>query len=219
MKKVKIKIKSIMGEILFEYEKENNTIKETLRKAVKTGAYLTGADLTGADLRGADLTGAYLTGADLRGADLRGADLTGAYLTGADLRGAYLRGADLTGAYLRGADLNKIKYQFQIVPEEGSFIAWKKGANQHLIKLEIPKESKRHNYLGGRKCRAEFIKVLDIRNSKGYKVKECSNGTYDKKVSYKIGKITKSDNYDPNPLNECSNGIHFFLTKQEAKNW
>ena len=73
--KTKIEIKSIWGSILFEYEKENNSIKDTLIEAIKGGAYLRDADLRDADLRGADLGCAYL-----RGADLRGADLGGAYL-------------------------------------------------------------------------------------------------------------------------------------------
>ena len=108
--KTKIEIKSIWGSVLFAYEKEDNSLRDVVIKAVKTGAYLTGAyltdaDLTGADLRDADLTGANLTGADLRGAYLTGAYLTGANLTGADLRGAYLTGAYLTDADLTGADL------------------------------------------------------------------------------------------------------------------
>ena len=82
--KTKIEIKTVYGSLLFKFEKENNTVKDTVIEAVKTGADLRGADLAGAYLRGADLTGADLTGADLRGADLRGADLAGAYLTGAD---------------------------------------------------------------------------------------------------------------------------------------
>ena len=98
--KTKIEIKSIFGNVLFEFEKENNIVKDTLIEAVKRGAYLGGAYLRGADLRGADLGGA-----DLGGADLSGAYLGGAYLRGADLGGAYLRGADLSGAYLRGAYL------------------------------------------------------------------------------------------------------------------
>ena len=48
--KTKIEIKSIWGGILFEYEKENNSIKDTLIEAVKSGAYLRGADLRDADL-------------------------------------------------------------------------------------------------------------------------------------------------------------------------
>ena len=108
----KIEIKTIWGDIIFTHEKENNTVKDTLQEAVKSGANLYGANLYGADLRGADLRGANLRGAnlygaDLYGADLRGADLRGADLYGADLRGADLRGADLRGADLRGADLRE----------------------------------------------------------------------------------------------------------------
>ena len=58
--KVKIQIKSVFGNVLFEYEKEDNTIKDTLVEAVKLGADLRGADLRGADLRDADLSGANL---------------------------------------------------------------------------------------------------------------------------------------------------------------
>lgn len=96
MSKVKIEIKNRWtGSVLFEYEKEDNTLKDTVEEAVKQGA----------NLRGADLSGAYLSGANLRGAYLSGANLSGAYLSGVDLRGAYLRGADLSGADLSGAYL------------------------------------------------------------------------------------------------------------------
>ena len=67
----KIEIKTIWGEIIFTHEKEDNTVKDTLQKAVRSGANLYGADLRGANLYGADLGGANLGGADLGGADLR----------------------------------------------------------------------------------------------------------------------------------------------------
>ena len=148
-----------------------------------------------------------------RGADLRGADLTDAYLRGAYLRDAYLRGADL-----RGADLKKLQSYFQIIPEEGSFIGWKKCANRCLLKLEIPARAKRHNSLGGRKCRASYVKTIGIWDSNGNQITECV-GNHDKKTIYKVGRLTKPDKYDPDPLKECSNGIHFFITKQEVIDW
>jgi len=105
MSKIKFEIKNRWtGSVLFEYEKENNTLKDTVEQAVRGGADLEGADLEGADLEGADLRGADLRGAYLRGADLRGAYLKGADLRGADLRGAYLKGADLEGAYIYLSD-------------------------------------------------------------------------------------------------------------------
>ena len=92
---IKISIKNrFTGTIIFEYSKENNTVKDTVLEAVKKKTDLSGADLSSADLRGADLRGANLRGADLRGADLSGASLRGADLLGADLSGADLSGAD-----------------------------------------------------------------------------------------------------------------------------
>ena len=61
MTKIKIQIKSrFTGDVLFEYEKENNTIKDTVVEAIKNGANLGDADLGGAYLGGADLGGANL---------------------------------------------------------------------------------------------------------------------------------------------------------------
>jgi hypothetical protein len=64
----KIQILSLSGDVLFEYEKENNTIKDTLIHAVDKGANLEGANLEGAYLKGANLKGANLYGAYLEGA-------------------------------------------------------------------------------------------------------------------------------------------------------
>ena len=57
--KTTIQIKSIYGELLFEFSQDDNSIKETVIKAVEQKT-----DLTDAYLTGADLTDAYLTGAD-----------------------------------------------------------------------------------------------------------------------------------------------------------
>ena len=108
--KTNIQIKTTLGSLLFEFEKEDNSVKDTLIEAVKRGANLVGADLRGTNLRGANLVGADLRVANLRGAYLRGANLRGADLRGADLRGtnlrvANLRDADLVDANLGGADL------------------------------------------------------------------------------------------------------------------
>jgi hypothetical protein len=67
--KIKIEIKHYLtGAVLFEFEKEGNTLVDTIREANLRGANLREADLWGANLRGADLWGANLRGADLRGA-------------------------------------------------------------------------------------------------------------------------------------------------------
>ncbi len=67
MTKIKLQIKNCWtGSVLFEYEKEGNTIKDTLLEALKQHADLRGANLGGADLRAADLRGADRRGAHLR---------------------------------------------------------------------------------------------------------------------------------------------------------
>jgi len=115
--KIKLSIKNrFTGSVLFEYEKEDNTIKETLLEALKQGcdlqgAYLQGCDLQGAYLQGCDLRGAYLQGCNLQGCDLQGAYLQGCDLQGCDLQGAYLQGAYLRGCNLQGCDLRGCNLQ------------------------------------------------------------------------------------------------------------
>jgi hypothetical protein len=108
--KTKIQIKTFYGSLLFEFEKKNNSIKETVVEAVKNKANLQGANLQGAYLQGANLQGAYLQRAylqraNLQGANLQEANLQGANLQRANLQGAYLQEANLWGAYLQEANL------------------------------------------------------------------------------------------------------------------
>ena len=234
--KTTIQIKTIYGKLLFEFGKEDNSIKNVLTEAVKQHAYLQGADLRGADLQGANLRGADLRDADLQGANLRGADLRGAYLRDADLEGADLQGADLEGADLRGADLEGADLQraylrranlqgadlqransLNTILPEGELIAWKKLQNNLIAKLLIPLKAKRVNCIGSRKCRFEYCKVIAIYDGRK-KVKE-GIGTYDKELIYKTGEIVKPDKFDPSPLIECSNGIHAFITRLEAEEY
>lgn len=42
---------------------------------------------------------------------------------------------------------------------------------------------------------------------------------HDAKTEYRAGEIVKSDVWDDNRWDECSNGIHFFITKTEAENY
>ena len=203
---IKIQIKSIWGTILFEYEKENNTMKDTLMEAVKKRA-----DLRGANLRGANLRGANLRGANLRGANLGGANLRGANLGDADLGDANLRGANLRGA-------KELPFVPFACPSDGAFVGWKKVSN-HLIMLEIPEDAQRCSCVSN-KCRCDKAKVLRITNLKTEEsVSEIKNTSYSPYVTYIVGEMVYPDSFDKNRWNECSHGIHFFINKQEAINY
>ena len=215
--KTKIQIKSVFGKVIFEFEKENNTFRDTVSEAIKSSADLSPADLRYADLGSADLSYADLGYADLSYADLRYADLSYVALRSANLRSAKLRYANLSSANLSYADLRSAKNselaiaQTRILPE-GALIGWKKCKNDIIVKLQIPAKAKRSNAFG-RKCRAEFVKTLEIFGA------EKGVSTYDNKTEYVKGKITKCNGWDEDFTNECSAGIHFFITRLEAENY
>ena len=201
-----------------------------LRGADLRSANLWYADLRGADLRDAslgcadlgyaDLGGAILEYADLGGADLRGANLRGANLGHANLYDANLSGADLRGANLWSTDLSCVKNIFfpMACPEKGSFIAFKK-AGCYIIELFIPSNAKRCSATS-RKCRCSKAKVISITTPSGDKTNITEvHSNYDPNFIYKLGEYVEVKNFDDNRWNECSTGIHFFITRQEAVNY
>ena len=204
------------------------------------GANLNNADLGGADLRSADLgytrlnctdlsyanlrnsnlRGASLNNANLRGADLGYTDLSDTYLKNANLSDADLGGANLSYADLRGANLNKVLYNYRtsffapVCPGEGSFIGYKKADNK-IVKLLITEDSERSNATT-RKCRCSKAKVLSITNIENTEEFSEVISDFDKGFIYKVGEIVEVKDYDKDRWNECSNGIHFFITREEA---
>ena len=206
-----------------------------LRYTVLRGADLRGADLRYTVLRGADLRGAVLRDADLEGADLRyadhrdtvlrGADLRDAVLRYTDLRGADLRDADLRDADLRDADLRdadlrdteNILYIPFACPSDGEFTAWKK-VNGKLVQLLVPADAKRSSATTN-KCRCDKAMVVAITDLDGNNpIDELKNNNY-APCKYVVGEMVYPDKFDENRWNECSNGIHFFINKQDAINY
>lgn len=126
-------------------------------------------------------------------------------------------------------------------PEEGAFIGFKKAVvfvpnvisenyivtNMNvwtpqpvIVKLQITEDSLRSSATS-RKCRCSKAKVLSISYLDGT---ECPEGTiaysqYDSDFIYKIGDILEIKNFDENRWEECSTGIHFFITREEAVNY
>jgi len=101
---MKIEIKSIYGELIFEGD--FSCIAEAVKAALGAKKSLRAADLRFADLRYADLNSADLSSANLSAADLRAANLSAADLRAANLRFANLRSANLSAADLRAANLS-----------------------------------------------------------------------------------------------------------------
>lgn len=197
------------------------TGKEGGSRANLFGADLRGTDLSCVNLSGADLSGVNLSGADLRGsnlynanlsrADLRGADLSDANLSDANLRDAKLSDANLRDANLIGARIDPLdSKRLCIVPDTGSFTAWKKCQNGVIAKLEVGETAKRSNATG-RKCRAEWVRVLEVFGA------ESGLSMHDGKTLYQAGKEVHCDKWEENRWVECGGGIHFYITREEAE--
>jgi hypothetical protein len=123
--------------------------------------------------------------------------------------------ADLRRADLSDADLSA----FQIVPETGQFYAFKK-LDTGIATLLIPRSAKRTSSLIGRKCRASKVKVISIMSNAGKPIDMGVSPTQEQgKLIYKVGKWVTADEFDDDVRVECTNGIHYFMTKKEAEEY
>ena len=187
-----------------------NLAEANLARANLADANLAGANLARAYLAGAYLAGAYLAGANLARANLARANLARANLAGANLVGANLEDANLARAYLAGVkNADFAIAQTRILPE-GDLIGWKKCMQDVIVKLRIPEAAKR-SHAFGRKCRAEYADVVEVIGADvGISKHDCS-------TEYRVGQRVIPDRFDENWAEECSSGIHFFITRLEAE--
>ena len=160
---------------------------------------------------------ANLSDADLRGANLIKANLREAYLSDANLSDSTLRWADLSGTYLCRANLSETKLDWPLVcPEKGSFVGYKNCRYNLIVELEIQEDALRSSATT-RKCRCSKAKVLSITNLDGSDANvEYAVSKKDSGFIYKVGEVVSVDDFDTNRWNECSTGIHFFMTREEA---
>jgi Family of unknown function (DUF5758)/Pentapeptide repeats (8 copies) len=205
--KVKHQIKNrYNGSVLFECDVPDDVnasgmaTRYALEKAVAARANLAGANLADANLARANLAGANLARANLADANLADANLARANLAGAYLARAYLADAK---------DAGHVIAQTRILPE-GDLIGWKKCCDNVIIKLRIPADAKR-SHAFGRKCRAEFVDVLEVIGA----VEGVSK--HDNSIKYIAGARVTPDSFNDDWQEECAAGIHFFITREEAE--
>ena len=126
--------------------------------------------------------------------------------------------ANLSWPNLSEANLSEAKnINYPIAcPEKGSFIAFKKASGGFIVELEIPEDAKRCSATT-RKCRCSKARVVSITNPDGTETEDTSVASkLDAGFVYKMGEVAEVPNFDEKRWNECSSGIHFFITRQEA---
>ena len=124
--------------------------------------------------------------------------------------------ANLSGADLRGA--KNIPFIPYACPDTGSFIGYKK-ARGYIVELEILSDARRCSATR-RKCRCDKAKVLSIQNMDGSiaDITEVKSN-HDSNFVYRVGEIAEEPDFNEDRWNECSEGIHFFINRQEAVNY
>jgi uncharacterized protein YjbI with pentapeptide repeats len=213
-------------------------------KALFSFAQLHGANFSRADCTEAAFEYANCIGTNFHLTRLSNANLSHAKLydhsrgiTAGWAEGARLYHVDLYPDFMISGDLSKLGMYSpppMNCPEEGAFIAWKKAmfvrhsivdprtddwvkdlAGDAIVKLLIPEDAKRSSATS-RKCRASKAVVLEIQDTEGNKVDGCAISGHDWNFIYRVGETVEPDSFNDNRWKECSNGIHFFLTRQEA---
>ena len=197
-------------------------------------------DLSGKDLRfaclgnvilkkssllGVNLSHAILKDVNLQAANLASAKFNSAKLFKVNLKYANIRYANFCGASLNDVSSRKIEYNEETAffalqcPEEGSFIGYKKAVNADaesvIVKLQITEDAKRSSATS-RKCRCSKAKVLSITSIDGEVEYDSASSRHDPCFIYKVGETVEATDFDENRWNECSTGIHFFVTRGEA---
>jgi hypothetical protein len=142
------------------------------------------------------------------------------------------RECDFDGSSFPGCSFDNVKFynndnfpqsldeQLTIVPE-GDLIVYKKASTINnynaLITLLIPKNAKRCSATG-RKCRAEYAKVLKIESMRSKRQIKLAYSEHSPNFEYRVGKIVRPHySFEENRWIECTSGIHFYLTRGEAE--
>jgi hypothetical protein len=165
------------------------------------------ADLSYDNLAYAKLSGAILRRANLDGVNFSYSDLSGANLSGADLINSELEYADLTDTILD----EKEQCRKGIVLTE-SIAGYKKAYEDKIITLKIPVGAKVFS-INNNKRRTNKVKVIDMQGET-----ELSS-IHDNDFKYHVGDEIEITNFDERYNAECSTGIHFFLTREEAEKY
>ena len=178
---------------------------------------------------GVSFNSAYFDKCNFNEAHLFGADFGETCFINCTFVKANLNNADFRNAEFDECNLTNIIYDELTAgialacPEKGAFTAFKKahlyGGERCIVELLVPADAKRSSATT-RKCRVSKAKVIAV-----YKfddgvyapVKQNAYSNHTDSFVYKIGSTVSVKNFDENRWNECSTGIHCFITMREAE--
>ncbi|NFN85707.1 pentapeptide repeat-containing protein [Clostridium sporogenes] len=152
--------------------------------------------------------------ANLECAMLRYVDMTSCNIEGTNLYAAVLEYAKLDGIIFD----KDTKWFHLHCPEKGAFLAYKKCFNDRLVQLLVPADAKRTSATLP-SCRCNKAKVLTI---KSFDYKESYMEAWslvDENFVYRVGEWVEVKDFNEDRWMDSTTGIHFWMTREEAKNY
>lgn len=156
----------------------------------------------------AQLYQTYFDNTILCGAEFCRADLSRATLNNTNIDQAYLEACILYKTHMDNATGSLIEYRRGKILTE-SIIGYKKCQNDVIVTLEIPKDAIVFS-ISGTKCRTNKAKVIAIDGADRAFSNFC-------RMTYYVGDEFNIKDFNCEYNRECANGIHFFMTREEAE--
>ena len=181
--------------------------------AILDNANLELSNLSDCNLSFTNMAFSNLGGADLRNANLYFTELGFTYLEGANFSGATLKQTCMRGATLVGTIFDENEKIRKGVILKEKMIGYKKCKDEVIVILEIPKGAIVFS-INNDMCRTNKAKVIEISNGKTIAKSRRNNN-----FIYELGKEIEIEDFDLTYNLDCTSGIHFFRTIEEAQKW
>lgn len=178
--------------------------------------------LDGVNFENSSVENALFDGCSVKGANFRNARMVTASFRYCDMRECNIEGADLFGAVLEFANLEGIvsnertKWFRLHCPEKGAFLGYKKCVNDRMVQLLIPADAKRTSATLP-SCRCSKAKVLTIKSFDFTQNFDEAWSLVDENFIYRKGEWVEVENFNENRWQDSTTGIHFWMTRAEAK--
>lgn len=178
--------------------------------------------LNGVNFENSSVENTLFDGCPMRRANFKNAFMRTASFRYCDMRECNIEGANLFGAVLEFANLegiisNEDTQWFRLrCPETGAFLAYKKCVNDRLVQLLVPADAKRTSATMP-SCRCNKAKVLTIKSFDYTERFDEAWSLVDENFVYRVGQWVEVKDFNEDRWQDSTTGIHFWLTREEAK--
>lgn len=194
-------------------------VRATITDASLYVVMMSGADLDGVSFEGSKLGHVRMAMANLQTANFTSAHIEECFFEHANLCNARFTSAHISkGTSFDSANLHGCEFDGEEKNRLGRILdrpitGYKKSGEGDIVTLEIPAGAIVFS-INNRKCRTNRAKVIDTEG------KPELSSIFDKRFKYHVGdEIVPMGEFDLMYNIECTSGIHFFLTREEAERY